>query len=67
MDKFEVILKAKGESIHVSFRPNNETEISTFSGVWLTGLAVQVFKGEVLYDYSYFLLIQIKERTNYIL
>ena len=40
MDKFEVILKAKGGVIHVSFRPNHDKEILAFSDVWLTGPTV---------------------------
>lgn len=48
VDSFEVSLKAKGGRLHVSFRPKHEYEIPTFSDVWLTGPAVQVFKGEIL-------------------
>jgi diaminopimelate epimerase len=47
VDLFEVSIKAKGGLLHVSFRPNHDNEIPTFSDVWLTGPAVQVFKGEI--------------------
>ena len=54
VDKLEGCIKAKGGILHVSFRPNHDKEILAFSDVWLTGPTVQVFRGEVLYDYSYF-------------
>lgn len=44
VDLFEVSIKAKGGLLHVSFRPNHDNEIPTFSDVWLTGPAIQVFK-----------------------
>jgi hypothetical protein len=47
---FEVSIKAKGGLLHVSFRPNHDNEIPAFSDVWLTGPAVQVFKGEIRMD-----------------
>ena len=50
VDKFEVSIKAKGGLLHVSFRPNHESEFTTFTEVWLSGPAKQVFKGEFLYD-----------------
>ena len=50
VDLFEVSIKAKGGLLHVSFRPNHNNEIPTFSDVWLTGPAVQVFKGEIRLD-----------------
>ena len=51
VDLFEVSLKAKGGVLHVSFRPNHDKDIPTFSDVWLTGPAVQVFKGEIQMDF----------------
>ena len=50
VDLFEVSIKAKGGLLHVSFRPNHDNEIPAFSDVWLTGPAVQVFKGEIRMD-----------------
>ena len=46
VDEFEVSIKAKGGILHVSFKPNHDNDIPTFSDVWLTGPALQVFKGE---------------------
>jgi diaminopimelate epimerase len=46
VDKFEVSIRAKGGILHVSFKPNHDNDIPTFSDVWLTGPALQVFKGE---------------------
>jgi len=43
-----VSIKAKGGILHVSFKPNHESEFTTFSEVWLSGPAMQVFKGEVI-------------------
>ncbi len=47
VDKFEVSIKAKGGILHVSFKPNHKSEFTTFTEVWLSGPAMQVFKGEV--------------------
>jgi diaminopimelate epimerase len=47
VDLFEVSIKAKGGILHVSFKPNHESEFTTFTEVWLSGPAVQVFKGEI--------------------
>jgi diaminopimelate epimerase len=48
VDKFEVSINVKGGVLHVSFKPNHDNDIPTFSNVWLTGPAVQVFKGEIV-------------------
>ncbi len=47
VDEFEVSIKAKDVILQVSFKPNHESEFTTFSDVWLTAPAVQVFKGEI--------------------
>jgi diaminopimelate epimerase len=44
-DKNTVDLKVQGGSLKVSFNANN----SLYTNVWLTGPAVQVFKGEILW------------------
>ena len=47
VDKLEVSIKAKGGILSVSFKPNHDNDIPTFSDIWLTGPALQVFKGEI--------------------
>jgi len=47
VEEFEVSLKAKGGLLHVSFRPNHDNKVPTFSDVWLTGPAIQIFKGDI--------------------
>lgn len=51
VDEFEISVKAKGGLLHVGFKPNHEKDIPTFSNVWLSGPALQVFKGEIRLDF----------------
>jgi diaminopimelate epimerase len=51
VDEFEISLKAKGGILHVGFKPNHEKDIPSFSDVWLSGPAIQVFKGEIGLDF----------------
>ena len=51
VDEFEISVKAKGGLLHVGFKPNHEKDMPTFSDVWLSGPAKQVFKGEIRLDF----------------